>query len=86
MPTLSRSDAQDLCAVPYASPAGARLATRRLRQGGWRVIEQELEPPTVRPDELILFATVTHPDTGDSPGDVLLAPTVPPDARHEPGA
>lgn len=84
MPELNFHDAQDECAVTYASPADVRLAARHLRQDGWRVLEQNHDQPIVRPNGLIVWATVVHPATGESPGDLLLAPAEPPE-RHEPG-
>lgn len=82
-PTMSRTDAAELCAEPYPTWAEAMESARVLRAAGWRVIEYPEHLPR-RPDGLVTVASVYHPETGDSPGDVLAAEVSPP--PHDPGA
>lgn len=72
-PVIPPVDVEDLCAVPYRDRAEALMVARRLRTAGWVVIEYEDHLPR-RPDGIRVVASVYHPVTYESPGDVLLAP------------
>ncbi|HEY8472433.1 MAG TPA: hypothetical protein VIL37_07320 [Natronosporangium sp.] len=71
-PAIRLPDAVDLCAQPYATWQEALTVARRLRAAGWVVVEHTGIPPR-RPDGSRLVASVYHPITYESPGDVLVA-------------
>lgn len=72
-PAIRPVDAEDLCTVRYHDRDEALTVARRLRTAGWVVIEYEDHLPR-RPDGIRVVASVYHPVTYESPGDVLLAP------------
>jgi hypothetical protein len=71
-PGIGTRDAADLCAEPYPTRREALVIGRRLRAAGWVVVEHA-EHPARRPDGLAMIASVYHPVSFESPGD-LLAP------------
>jgi hypothetical protein len=71
-PEIGPLDAAELCAEPYPTRREALEVARRLRSAGWVVVEHAEHPPR-RPDGLSMIASVFHPVTYESPGD-LLAP------------
>lgn len=71
-PDIGPLDAAELCAEAYPDRREALAVARRLRAAGWVVVEHP-EHPARRPDGLAMVASVYHPSTYDSPGD-LLAP------------
>lgn len=71
-PTIGAVDAEDLCYETYPSRSEALGVARRLRAAGWVVVEHDGRP-SYRPDGLSIAATVYHPHTYDSPGDLLAA-------------
>lgn len=72
-PVIRPVDVEELCAVPYPSRQEALAVARQLRTAGWVVIEYEDHPPR-RPDGVRIAASIYHPVTYESPGDVLFAP------------
>lgn len=72
-PTIRSADVEELCAVPYRCRDEALAVARRLRLAGWVVIEHE-DRPSRRPDKIRMVASVYHPVTYESPGDVLCVP------------
>jgi hypothetical protein len=70
-PSIDTIDAEDLCDAPYPSRREALGVARRLRAAGWVVIEHGGRP-SYRPDGLSIAASVYHPDTYESPGDLLV--------------
>lgn len=72
-PSIRFADAEQLCDEIYPDPATALAVVRRLRAAGWVVVEHR-PPVPVRPDGLRLLATVYHPHSYESPGDLLVAP------------
>jgi hypothetical protein len=62
-PSIDPTDAEELCNAEYASRREALRVARRLRAAGWVVVEH--------PDGLPMVASVYHPNTYDSPGDVI---------------
>jgi hypothetical protein len=62
-PLIGTTDAEDLCNEPYPSRREALGVARRLRAAGWVVVEHS--------NGLAMVASVYHPDTYDSPGDVI---------------
>lgn len=59
---LRWDDAADLCDTTWSSAAEARAIARHLRSLGWVVKERAGRPGTL--------ATVWHPDTWQSPGEL----------------
>jgi hypothetical protein len=70
-PTIDTVDAEDLCDIAYPSRREALGVARRLRAAGWVVVEHHGRP-SHRPDGLSLAASVYHPSTYESPGDLLV--------------
>jgi hypothetical protein len=70
-PTIDPVDAEDLCDSPYPSRREALGVARRLRAAGWVVVEHHGRP-SHRPDGLSMAASVYHPSTYESPGDLLV--------------
>jgi hypothetical protein len=71
-PRIGPLDAAELCAERYPSRREALAVARWLRAAGWLVVEHADHPP-LRPDGLVMVASVYHPVSFESPGD-LLAP------------
>lgn len=68
-PTLSRADAADICAHPWPDVATAREQAAILDAAGWRV-EHRFPPVPYGQTGRLIVASVYHPSTFDSPGDV----------------
>lgn len=75
-PRIRPADAAELCAEPYPTRREAIAVARQLRSAGWVVIEHSDHPPR-RPDGLVMVASVYHPTTYESPGDLLAPGGVP---------
>jgi len=71
-PGIGPPDAAELCAEAYPTRQQALVVARRLRAAGWLVVEHA-EHPSRRPDGLSMVASVFHPVSYESPGD-LFAP------------
>jgi hypothetical protein len=71
-PTIRPIDAIDLCAEPYPTRHEALAVARQLRAAGWVVVEHTGDQ-TTRPDGALVVASVYHPASYDSPGDVVAA-------------
>lgn len=71
-PRIRPADAEQLCAEPYPSRAEAVAVARQLRASGWVVVEHSPAQPPQRPDGTCMVASVYHPRTYESPGDVLM--------------
>lgn len=69
-PGIGELDAAELCAEIYPTWSGALQIARRLRAAGWVVVEHA-EHPSRRPDGLVMVASVYHPRTYESPGDLF---------------
>lgn len=67
-PTLSRQDAEDICAEPWPDRHEAMTQVAVLRRSGWWVAV--CAPPPVRPDGALVLAAVYHPRTQESPGSI----------------
>lgn len=72
-PAIRLADAEQLCAEVYQDSGEALAVAQRLRAAGWVVVEHGPPVPT-RPDGLCLLATVYHPCSYESPGDLLAGP------------
>lgn len=70
-PAIQPIDAVDLCAESYPTRREALAVARRLRAAGWVVVEHTGH--SRRPDGTRVVASVYHPLTYDSPGDVVTA-------------
>jgi hypothetical protein len=70
-PSIDAVDAEDLCDSPYSSRSEALGVARRLRAAGWVVVEHHGRT-SYRPDGLSIAATIYHPSTYESPGDLLI--------------
>lgn len=68
-PDIRLVDAVDLCAQPYPTRREALAIARQLRAAGWVVIEHTGQS-FARPDGTRVVASVYHPITYESPGDV----------------
>jgi hypothetical protein len=68
-PTISRQDAIDICAHPWPDELSAREQAVILDAAGWRV---EHRRPAVAFGQTgrLIVASVYHPETFSSPGDV----------------
>jgi hypothetical protein len=62
-PTIRPTDAEELCSARYATRREALKVARLLRAAGWVVVEHAVG--------LAMVASVYHPSTYDSPGDVI---------------
>jgi hypothetical protein len=71
-PDIRLIDAVDLCAPPYPTRREALAVARQLRAAGWVVVEHTGHSSR-RPDGTRLVASVYHPITYVSPGDVVTA-------------
>lgn len=71
-PRIGVRDAAELCAEVYPTWNDALQIARRLRAAGWVVVEHARHR-SVRADGLVMVASVYHPVTYESPGD-LFAP------------
>ena len=86
-PAIRPHEAEEMCAEPYPCRSAAVAAANRLRDAGWLVVEHP-EHPRRRPDGAQMVASVYHPVSFESPGDLLVIcapdrdrPTGPPDSR-----
>lgn len=73
-PSLGFADAEDLCEQVYGSRAEAMAVVRRLQAAGWLVpVLGGAAPPggVPRPGELYVLASVYHPTSYESPGEVV---------------
>jgi hypothetical protein len=70
-PAIRPTDATDLCAEPYPTRREALAVARRLRAAGWVVVEHTGH--SRRPDGTSIVASVYHPRSYESPGDVVTA-------------
>lgn len=71
-PSIRPVDAAELCAARYRSRSEALAVARRLRAAGWLVIEHP-ERPRRRPGTVSMVASVYHPVSYESPGDLLVS-------------
>jgi hypothetical protein len=71
-PGIRRTDAEELCATPYPSRREALDVARRLRAAGWVVVEHPAQMPR-RPGGVRMIASVYHPVSYESPGDLLVS-------------
>lgn len=69
-PRIGPLDAAELCADTYPVRSDALEIARRLRAAGWVVVEHAEHPP-LRADGLVMVASVYHPTTYESPGDLF---------------
>lgn len=70
-PSIRPADAEDLCAERYPTREEAMAVARRLRAAGWVVVELDGDRP--RPDGTRPVASVYHPVSFESPGDLTFA-------------
>jgi hypothetical protein len=70
-PAIRPTDATDLCAELYPTRREALAVARRLRAAGWVVVEHTGH--SRRPDGSRIVASVYHPHSYESPGDVVTA-------------
>lgn len=70
-PYIRLIDAVELCAQPYLTRREALTVARRLRAAGWVVVEHTGD--SWRPDGTRMVASVYHPITYESPGDIVTA-------------
>jgi hypothetical protein len=75
-PVIRLMDAVELCAQPYPTRREALATARRLRAAGWVVIEHT-GGSYRRPDGSRMVASVYHPITYESPGDVVTTEPYP---------
>lgn len=68
-PTVNRTDARDICAEPWPSETVAREQAAILDAAGWRV-EHRFPPVAFGATGRLIVASVYHPVTFESPGDV----------------
>lgn len=71
-PSIRPVDAAELCATPYPTRQEALVVARQLRAAGWIVVEQP-ERPGRRPTAVHMVASVYHPVSYESPGDLLAS-------------
>lgn len=71
-PEIGSDDAEDLCSQPYRTRQEALAVAQCLRAAGWLVVEHVADLPP-RPDGLTMLASVYHPISFDSPGDLLVS-------------
>ena len=69
-PTISYRDAADICAKPWPSEQEACEQTVMLKRAGWLVKWRNPPPEFGKGTGLRMAASVYHPETFDSPGDV----------------
>jgi hypothetical protein len=69
-PDIRLIDAVELCAQAYPTRREALTVARRLRAAGWVVVEHTGSSAR-RPDGARMVASVYHPITYESPGDVV---------------
>lgn len=69
-PRIGALDAAELCADTYPTRRDALEIAQRLRAAGWVVVEHAEHPP-LRADGLVMVASVYHPGTYESPGDLF---------------
>ncbi|QSB16270.1 hypothetical protein JQS43_08255 [Natronosporangium hydrolyticum] len=77
-PEIHPVDAEDLLAEPYRTVTEALAVGRRLRAAGWVVIEHVRCAPA--PAGLRMVASVYHPISYESPGDLWVRGGVAPEA------
>lgn len=70
-PTIGPADAEELLADPYPTVREAAQVARRLRAAGWVVVEHVPRSPP-RAGGVRVLASVYHPITYESPGDLRL--------------
>jgi hypothetical protein len=75
-PRITAADAAETCSRPWPNRQTAWEEAKILRREGWDVLESTRTEP--RTDGLIIIATVYHPRTHTSPGDLLCHPEGPP--------
>jgi hypothetical protein len=71
-PSIRPVDAVELCATPYPTRREALAVARQLRAAGWIVVEQP-ERSGRRPATVHMVASVYHPVSYESPGDLLVS-------------
>jgi hypothetical protein len=72
-PTISRADAEIICAYVWTDEADAREQAKILQVAGWTVEHRWPAIEFGQTDRLIV-ASVYHPVTYESPGDVTYRP------------
>jgi hypothetical protein len=70
-PAVSWEDAEDICAYAWPSEAAARAQAAILDDGGWTV-EHRWPPVKLGHTDRLIVASVYHPLTYESPGDVTF--------------
>jgi hypothetical protein len=75
-PVIRHRDVAELCAEVYQSRHEALAVGLRLRTAGWVVIEHAPHPPP-RPDGVAMVASIYHPVSYESPGDLLVTLAAP---------
>jgi hypothetical protein len=85
-PTIPWAAVQDICAGTHRDRSEALHIGNVLRAGGWKVVEAGPVPtdaPGHQPPHTVAVATVYHPATSRSPGELLIGQDVVP--PHDPG-